>query len=97
MQQDEHPALSADDFKLIKRAIKCPKSLIKSDIERAFLQETADRLGKFSERIYLSEKQIAWLRKIAGRMDGGRSSKQTTEQPISLADDSPEYGEMVEE
>ncbi len=96
-QQSEHPALSADDLKVIKKAIKCPKSLIKSDTEKAFLQETADRFGKFAERIFLSEKQIAWLRKIVARMEGAGSKQASGKAKPEPADDLPAYGELAGE
>lgn len=94
-QQDKHPALSADDLKVVKKAIKCPKNLIKSDAEMGFIQETADRFGNFAGRTFLSEKQLAWLRRIAARMEGGnKPAKKTNQEP---ADDLPDYGELAEE
>lgn len=96
-QQNEHPALSADDLKTIKKAIKCPKSLIKSETERVFLQETADRFAKFSERTFLSRKQFGWLCRVAARMEGGGSKQASGKAKPELADDLPEYGELAGE
>lgn len=96
-QQNEHPALSADDLKAIKKAIKCPMSLIKSDTEKVFLQETADRFAKFSERTFLSEKQLGWLRRVAARMEGGGSKQVSGKVKPEPADDLPEYGELAGE
>lgn len=97
-QQDEHPALSAGDLKAIRRAVKCPNKLIKSDAEAVFIKETADRLERFKEGIYLSEKQLAWLHRIAGRMDGNSAKKPATGKAKSeLADDLPNYDELAGE
>lgn len=96
-QQNAHPELSADDLKAIKKAIKCPKSLIKSDAEAVFIQETADRLGKFGERVFLSEKQICWLRKIAARAEGAGAKPASGKTKSEPGGNLPSYDDLVEE
>jgi hypothetical protein len=96
---NEHAALSADDLKTVRKAVKCPAKLIKSEGEKTFLKETKDRLEKFNERVYLSNKQVEWLRKIASRMDagdkkpgGGKPRAETAQQA-----DLPSYDDLAGE
>lgn len=91
-----HPLLSAGDLKMVKKALRCPASLIQGDHERQFLKETKLRLERFGERIYLSAKQVAWLEKIAARI--GVQSESKASSPRDIADelgDIPSYEELA--
>ena len=70
----DHAQLSADDLNTVRQALKCPAEQIQSEAERSFLKSTRDRLKRFGEGIYLSTKQLEWLRNIAARAatDGGK-------------------------
>lgn len=89
----EHVALNADKLKLVKKALRCPAKLIKSDVEKEFVKETKERLEKFGDDIYLSEKQLAWLGKIASRLDDKPKKSEAAE----TADDLPVYSELAGE
>lgn len=82
--------LDAADLKVVKDALKCPATLIKSDGERKFLAETKERLNQFGNAIRLSEKQLSWLRKISQRKGAG--SQRSKPEPSSPSDG--DYGEM---
>ncbi len=81
--------LSEGQIKLIKQAIKVPAKGLLSDAERKFVKETKERFENFGERIHLSEKQLAWLRKIAER---SKKTTQTTKKTTEPADDASENG-----
>lgn len=86
----EHVAVTADQLKLVKKALRCPTKLIKSTAEKNFVKETKERLEKFGEGIYLSEKQINWLEKIASRLE----DKPKKPEAAAAADDLPSYSEF---
>lgn len=71
----DHKELSVGDMKIVRRAVKAPRKNLLNDAERKFVSETKARLDKFGEGVFLSEKQFAWLEKIANRKaavtDGG--------------------------
>ena len=79
----EHVTLSADHLELIKKAVRCPAKLIKSDVEKNFIKETKERLQKFGDELFVSEKQLSWLGKIAGRMESSpaKSSPEALDMP----------------
>lgn len=85
--------LTQDDVKTIRQALKCSAGLIKSTAEKAFIKETRERLDKFGDKIYLSIKQLEWLRKIASRSGGATAGRKP--KAAAPADDLPEYGELV--
>lgn len=94
----DHPPLSADDLKMVKKALRCPAKLLQGDRERQFLKETKVRLDRFGERIYLSAKQVAWLEKIASRMEGQGASTASNDAAHEAADDlgdMPSFNELA--
>ncbi len=92
----EHVSLTADKLKLVKKALRCPAKLIQSDKEKTFLSETRERIEKFGERIYLSEKQLSWLEQIACRIDGGaKKSGEGGGKNEPTDEDLPSYDEMA--
>ncbi|MBI2275735.1 MAG: hypothetical protein HYU74_00140 [Dechloromonas sp.] len=90
----DHPPLSADDLKMVKKALRCPAKLVQGDRERQFLKETKVRLDRFGERIYLSAKQVAWLEKIASRLVGQRASTASTASTEVDHEAADELGDM---
>lgn len=85
----ENPVeLNEGQIKLLKQAIKTPAKGLLSDAERKFVKETKERFENFGERIHLSEKQLAWLRKIAER-----SSKKKKEAAPAGESEHGTYGE----
>lgn len=91
----EQAQLSQDDVKTIQQALKCPAGLIKSPAEKKFIKETRERLGKFGDKIYLSSKQLEWMRKIASRSEGVKADGKP--KAAASAEDLPAYGELVGE
>lgn len=93
----DHAQLSADDLNTVRQALKCPAEQIQSEAERSFLKSTRDRLKRFGEGIYLSTKQLEWLRNIAARAatDGGKRPAKA--KAASQVEDLPAYDELVGE
>lgn len=91
----EQAQLTQEDIKTIRQALKCPAGLVKSPAEKTFIKETRERLDKFGDKIYLSSKQLEWLRKIASRGSGGKAGSKP--KAAAPADDLPDYGELAGE
>lgn len=91
----EQAQLTPEDVKTIRQALKCPAGLVKSTAEKTFIKETRERLEKFGDKIYLSSKQLEWLRKIASRSGGAKAGSKP--KAVAPADDLPEYGELAGE
>lgn len=89
----EQAQLTQEDLKTIRQALKCPAGLVKSTAEKKFIKETRERLGKFGDKIYLSSKQLEWLRKIAARGDGKAGDRPEA----APTDDLPSYGDLAGE
>lgn len=90
----DRPKLSAADLAAIRKALRCPAKLIKSDVEKEFLAKTKERLAQFGENIYLSEKQLGWLRKIEARIAAeGAPAKE--EKSATAGEDLPDYDELA--
>ncbi len=92
-ESSDHVPLTADKLKLVKKALTCPAKLIKSDGEKKFLAETKERLESFGERIYLSDKQFAWLEKIACRLSAKKPAY--PDKAANAVDDLPSYEESA--
>lgn len=85
--------LTQDDVKTIRQALRCPAGLVKSTAEKAFIKETRERLEQFGDKIYLSSKQLEWLRKIASRSSSANTGRKP--KAVAMADDLPDYGELA--
>lgn len=78
----DHKELSAENLKIVRRAVKTPRKNLLNDAERKFVSETKARLDKFGDGLFLSEKQFVWLEKIANRTAGAKAaSSPPTDQP----------------
>jgi len=89
----EQAQLTQEDIKIIRQALKCPAGQVKSTAEKKFIKETRERLGKFGDKIYLSSKQLEWLRKIASRSEDANAGGKP--KAAVSAEDLPDYGEMA--
>lgn len=58
----------------LKTLIKDAKKLASTDWEKSFVKDLAERHKKWGDELYMSEKQLAALRKIAGQEDDAGES-----------------------
>ena len=89
----DHVELSEGQLKVIKQALKVPAKNLLSDAEKKFVTATKERFENFGERIHVSEKQLAWLRKIAERTKKTTPTAKKTTAPADDAGENGAYGD----